>query len=205
MAADTGGAPPAQGPWRPDHAGNRTDRKYSAGEQLRRVLWMPGQLLLRLSPRTAFAWRRAVLRAFGARIGRHVNIYASVRVSQPWNLVVGDWSAVGEDVLIYNLGPVTLGRGVTLSYRAHLCAGSHDLRDPRMPLLRPPIDIEDHAWVGTEAFVGPGVRLGEASILGARAVVVRNVPAGAIVAGNPARVIGTREGYPPAPPGAPGP
>jgi putative colanic acid biosynthesis acetyltransferase WcaF len=195
VAADTSDSPPPLGPWRPDTAGNRDARKYTTAEQVRRVLWMPGELLLRLSPRTAFAWRRGVLRAFGARIGRHVNIYSTVRIAQPWNLTIGDWSAVGDSVLIYNLGPVTLGCGVTLSYRAHLCAGSHDLRDPRMPLLRPPIHIEDHAWVGTEAFIGPGVRVGEASVLGARAVVVRDVAAGAIVAGNPARVIGTREGY----------
>jgi putative colanic acid biosynthesis acetyltransferase WcaF len=175
-----------------DHQANRAARKYSRGEQLRRVAWSLGRWLVALSPRPCFGWRRAVLRMFGARIGAHVNIYPSAHLYMPWNVEIGDWSAVGEDALIYSLGKVRIGKSVTLSYRSHVCAGTHDLNDPLLPLLKPPVTIEDGVWVGTEAFIGPGVTVGSSAVVGARAVVVKNVAPLDIVAGNPARIIGRR-------------
>jgi putative colanic acid biosynthesis acetyltransferase WcaF len=111
----------------------------------------------------------------------------------PWNVEVGDWSALGEDVLLYSLGKVRIGRSVTLSYRSHVCAGTHDLNDPTLPLLKPPVTIEDGVWVGTEAFIGPNICVGAGAVVGARAVVVKNVAPLDIVAGNPARAIGRRQ------------
>jgi putative colanic acid biosynthesis acetyltransferase WcaF len=175
-----------------DPGANRAARKYTRGELARRVLWAGGQWLFRMSPRPAFGWRRLVLRAFGARIGPHVHVYPDAVVAMPWNLSVGAWSAVGEGALIYNLGPITIGERVTVSQRAHLCAGTHDYTDPAMPLLKPPITIGDQAWVCADAFVGPGVTVGEGAVVGARAVAVRDVPPWAVVAGNPARVVRTR-------------
>lgn len=175
-----------------DLAANRSARKYTSKEMFLRVLWMGGQYLIRLSPRPFFGWRRLVLRLFGARIGPHVHVHNSTRVTMPWNLTVGAWSAVGEDVLIYNLGPVTIGERATVSHRAHLCAGTHDYRRPDLPLLKPPVTIGDQAWVCAGAFVGPGVSVGEGAIIGAASVATRNVPAWAIVAGNPAREVKRR-------------
>ncbi|MEP7242657.1 MAG: putative colanic acid biosynthesis acetyltransferase [Gammaproteobacteria bacterium] len=171
---------------------NRAARKYSAGEQMRRVLWIFGRWLMRLSPRPCFAWRRMVLRLFGARVGAHVNVYPSTNFYMPWNVELDDWSAVGEDVLIYSLGKVRIGRNATVSYRSHVCAGTHDLNDPTLPLLKPPVVIEDAAWIGTDAFIGPGVTIGRGAVVGARAVVVKNVEPLDIVAGNPARVVSRR-------------
>ncbi len=170
-----------------DITSNRSAQKYTAGEQFRRVLWGFGWLLFRFSPRPCFGWRRMVLRCFGATVGKHVNTYPSTRIYFPWNLVVGDWSAIGEDVLIYNLGPVTLGEKVTVSHRAHLCAGTHDYTRPDLPLRKPPIEIQGQAWVCADAFIGPGVTVGEGAVVGARAVVMKNVEPWTVVTGNPAR------------------
>jgi putative colanic acid biosynthesis acetyltransferase WcaF len=111
----------------------------------------------------------------------------------PWNVEIGDWTALGEDVFVYSLGQVRIGSSVTLSYRSHVCAGSHDLNSLTLPLLKPPVTIEDSVWVGTEAFIGPSVTIGQGAVVGARAVVVKNVESLNIVAGNPARVIGMRK------------
>src|SRR5689334_33305 len=124
-----------------DIAANRATAKYRFGEQLLRVCWSLGALLIRFSPRPMFGWRRFVLRMFGCRVGRQARIYSSTRIYMPWNVRIGDWSALGEDVLIYSLGKVSIGARSTISYRAHVCAGTHDLNEPSLPLLKPPVSI----------------------------------------------------------------
>jgi putative colanic acid biosynthesis acetyltransferase WcaF len=129
---------------------------------------------------------------FGAKIGNNVHIYNSAVIYMPWNLEIGDWSAIGEYAFIYNLGKVTIGNRVTISHRAHLCAGTHDYTDPAMPLLKTPIIISDQAWVCTDAYVGPGVTVGEGAVVGACAVVVKDVEKWGIAVGNPAQVVKKR-------------
>ena len=175
-----------------DIAANRQMRNYTKTELLRRVLWGVGRLFFRFSPRPCFGWRRFVLRCFGAKVGANVNTYPSTWIYFPWNLTVGDWTAMGEEAFIYNLGPVTIGEKVTISHRAQLCAGTHDYKQPHLPLIKPPIVIRDQVWVCANAFVGPGVTVGEGAIIGACAVVTRDVEPWAIMAGNPARFVKKR-------------
>lgn len=160
---------------------------------LYRVLWGVGYWVFRLSPRPFFGWRRLILRCFGARVGRQVHMYPSTRIYFPWNLSVGDWSAIGEEALIYNLGPVTIGSRTTISHRAHLCAGTHDYTRLDLPLIKPSITVGDQAWICADAFVGPGVTVGQGAVVGARAVVTKDVQPWIVVAGNPAREIRKRE------------
>lgn len=150
------------------------------------MLWWLAWPAFRFSPRPMFAWRRALLRAFGARIGREVHVYPTVAIAMPWSLSIGDWSAIGDGAYIYNLGPVTIGSDVTISQRAHLCAGTHEYTRADMPLMKTPIAIGDRAWICAEAFVGPGVTVGEGAVVGARAVAMSDVAPWDVVAGNPA-------------------
>jgi putative colanic acid biosynthesis acetyltransferase WcaF len=112
---------------------------------------------------------------------------------------MGEYSVLAEDVDVYNLGPIVLGDHTVVSHRAVLCAGSHDYTKPNLPLLRPKIHIGDGVWVCTQAFIGPGVTVGDNTVVGACAVVMRDVPAGVLVAGNPANVVRPR----PMDPGSP--
>jgi putative colanic acid biosynthesis acetyltransferase WcaF len=177
---------------RVDVLGNRRAARYSGSETLARVLWTLARPLFSISPRPCFRWRRWLLRLFGAKVGRGVNVYASAHVYFPWNLEIGDLSSIGEGVLVYNLGKVVIGSRATVSLRAHLCAGTHDHSRADMPLLRPPIHVGDDVWICADAFVGPGTTIGAGSVVGARAVVVKSVDPWVIVAGNPARQIGRR-------------
>lgn len=165
---------------------------YSSREYIGRILWSLAFPLFRLSPRPFFAWRRLLLRVFGATVGKDSNIYPSARIYLPWNLTIGKQASIGEWVLIYNLGPVSIGDRATVSHRAHLCAGTHDYRDSEMPLLRLPVDVGADAWVCADAFVGPGCRIGNGAVVGAAAVVTRDVSPWTVVAGNPAREIARR-------------
>lgn len=175
-----------------DIAGNRQARKYSRGEQSQRVLWALVQPLFRYSPRPLYGWRNGLLRIFGARIGRRVRIYPSVEVFLPSQLVVGDEVTIGGKVQLYNLGPMSIGAQATVSQGAHLCGGSHDDAEPSLPLIRAAITLEASCWVCADAFVGPGVTIGEGAVVGARAVAMRDVPAWQVWAGNPARHIRAR-------------
>jgi len=176
-----------------DIRANRAARPYSSREYVLRGLWEATRPAFALSPRPLFGWRRLLLRLFGARVGQAAHVYPSTQVTLPWNLELGAWSSLGESVLVYNLGPVSVGARATVSLRAHLCAGSHDHERQDMPLLRTPIRIGDDAWVCADAFVGPGVTVGAGAVVAARAVAVRDVEPWAIVAGNPARPVGPRE------------
>lgn len=171
---------------------NRSQRKWTRKELAGRVLWGAAWPLFRFSPRLCWGWRRTLLRFFGARIGRQVHIHPTVRIFIPWQLEIGDWSSIGFDALIYNLGPARIGERVTISQRAHLCGGTHDYRDATMPLIKSPITVGDDAWICADAFIGPGVSVGSATVVAARSVVVKHVPSGVIVGGNPAREIGRR-------------
>jgi len=171
---------------------NRKAVKYSRRQMALRVFWGLLSPFFRYSPRVFFGWRRLLLRLFGAKIGSNVHVYNSATIYMPWNLEVGDYSSIGEHAFVYNLGKITIGSKTTISQRVHLCAGTHDYNDPALPLLKPPIVIEDQAWVCADAFVGPGVTVGEGAIVGARAVATKNIGAWSIVAGNPAKFIKER-------------
>lgn len=162
--------------------------------KLARAVWQATySLLFRPSPRIAHGWRVRLLRSFGARLESRVKIYPDARIWAPWNLEMKEGSTLGDAVDCYNVAPVRLGVGSIVSQRSFLCTASHDFEDPGFQLVGGPIEIGDGAWVAAEAFVAPGVGVGAGAIVGARSVVTRDVPQRAVVAGNPAKVIGTRE------------
>jgi len=177
-----------------DIAANRASKKWSRRELIGRALWELFSLpLFAWTPRPFWAWRRAVLRLFGAHIGREVHLHPSVRITVPWNLDLADAVAIGDGAILYALGPIRIEKGASVSQYAHLCAGTHDHTRSDLPLLKLPITIGSGAWICADAFVGPGVTVEELAVVGARAVVVRDVPARAIVVGNPARKVGERQ------------
>ena len=175
-----------------DIAANRSISSYSARERRARIAWSLGRIVFRAIPRPLYAARAAWLRLFGARIGRHCHIWPTVRIFLPSQLEIGDWSAIGDRVELYNLGGIRIGKRVTISQGAHLCAGTHDFRDPTMPLIRSTITVGDEAWLCADCFIGPEVMIGARAVVAARSVAMRDVPAGTVVAGNPARQVGQR-------------
>lgn len=167
---------------------------HSAANKLARLLWQAAHLMLfRPSPWFWHAPRRAVLRLFGAQVGKHVQIMPSVQIWAPWNLALGDFATVGSGVDLYDVDRIEVGAHATLSQRAFLCTATHDVDHPNMPLKTAPIRIGAGAWVCAEAYVHPGVALGVDAVAGVRAVVLHDVPPGQIVGGNPAKFLRLRK------------
>jgi len=165
----------------------------SIANKLARAAWgVVRVLLFRPTPAPLHAWRRLLLRSFGARVGNRVAVYPSAIIWAPWNLTIDEGATIGGDAIIYNVDRITIGKHGVISQGAHLCTASHAHDSANFELVTAPIHIEEEAWVAAEAFVGPGVTISKAAVVGARAVVVRSVDERAIVVGNPARVIGRR-------------
>ncbi len=132
------------------------------------------------------------MRLFGARIAAGAHPYPAAKIWAPWNLTMGTASCLSDHVDCYSVAPISIGAFATVSQYTYLCSASHDYRVPTLPLVIAPIVIESEAWVAAAAFVGPGVRIGEGAIVGARSTVTQDVAPWVVVAGSPATLRGQR-------------
>ena len=166
---------------------------WTRGEKIRRLIWaVVSATAFRYSFHNWYGLRAAMLRAFGAKLGRNVRIRRTARIEIPWNLEIGDDVSIGDAAILYSLGPIKIGDRSFLSQYAHLCAGSHDETHRDYPLLRPPISIGTDCWIAADAFVGPDVTVGDRTVVGARASVFGDLPCDVIAVGNPAKPIKPR-------------
>lgn len=166
---------------------------FSLSNRLFRALWnVTWALLASWTPPPFGAWRRFLLTLFGARMGVACDVRGSAKVWYPPHLQMADRSLLADRVNCYNMAPISLGERALVSQGAHLCAGSHDIRTRDFQLIAKPIHIGADVWVAAEAFVGPGVEIGEGSVLGARAVAFKSLEPWGVYAGNPAQFVKRR-------------
>lgn len=166
---------------------------FTFKNRCRRALWQfVWVVFARYSPPPLHKLRIAVLRLFGARVSYNAFVYPDVRIWAPWNLIMDDYATLARGVICYNIASVTLSRKAVVSQYAHLCTGTHDYRDRSFPLLAHPIAIGPRAWVCANAFVGPGVRIGEGAILSAAGVSTTDLADWSIYRGNPAVLLKSR-------------
>lgn len=166
---------------------------WSTREKLGMAAWrVAWWVLFRPTPKSWLGWRNGLLRLFGARIRGRPFVSQSARIRIPWNLELHDHACLGEHAEVYNLGPVRLKARCTVAQHVYLCAGSHDISTPRLPLIVGEIEIGEDVFIGAAAFVLPGVHIGDGAVIGARAVVTRDMPEWTICAGNPCKPIKPR-------------
>ncbi len=166
---------------------------FTLNHRLLRLFWqLTWFSLAAWTPSFMWRWRAMILRAFGAQIHKTAIVRGSARIWWPRNLIMDAHSSLGPDVFCYNVAQVTLAPFAIVSQRAHLCTAGHNIDQHDFPLTATPIVIGPCAWIAAEAFVGPGVNVGEGAVLGARAVSFRDMEAWMVYAGNPAAPIRPR-------------
>ncbi|MCD0486857.1 WcaF family extracellular polysaccharide biosynthesis acetyltransferase [Pedobacter sp. MC2016-14] len=166
---------------------------FSLKNRIGRLVWgLVYQILFRFSPRPFHGWRSFLLRLFGANVGNGVHVYPGVKIWAPWNLELHDECGIGSGANLYSQGKITIGRRAVVSQGAYLCAGTHDYTKQGFPLLTAPITIGEQVWIAAEAFVHPGVTIGDGAVIGARSVVIRDMPSWMVCAGNPAKPLKER-------------
>jgi putative colanic acid biosynthesis acetyltransferase WcaF len=154
---------------------------------LKEGLWLLVRLVLfQLCPLKFSGLKAAVLRCFGASVGRGVVFKPGLKITFPWKLTVGDHVWLGEECWLLNLAPITIESNVCISQRAFLCSGNHNYKSPAFDLITKPIRLESGAWIGASAFVGPGVTVGTHAVLTAGSVAAKDLQPYGVYQGNPA-------------------
>jgi putative colanic acid biosynthesis acetyltransferase WcaF len=154
--------------------------------------WLVQGTFFKMSPQFMYGFRRFLLRLFGAKIGKKVIIRPTVRITYPWKVSIGNYSMVGDDVVLYSLGDIEIGDNVVISQKSYLCTGSHDYLQIDFPIFAKKITIENQCWLATDVFVAPGITIKEGTVVGSRSSVYKDLPANKVCVGNPAKIIRER-------------
>jgi putative colanic acid biosynthesis acetyltransferase WcaF len=164
---------------------------FSLKNKISRLLWNSARIILfrPFGSRLLKKWRVLVLKCFGAKIEWSSHIYASVKIWAPWNLEIGKNSSLGPSVDCYNQGKISIGKNTIISQKTYLCASSHDYTQKDFPLILKPITIGNGVWIAADAFIGPGIAIGDNAVIAARSVLIKDVDENTIVGGNPAKFI----------------
>lgn len=167
--------------------------EYSFRNKAARAAWGAIYfLLIRPSPRPFHAWRSALYRAFGAKLGDNCRIYPGAKVWAPWNIECGSNVAIADGVEIYNPISVTIGAGAIISQGAYLCCAEHNSDVPGFPLVLGSIRIGEEAWIAARSCVLPGVHVGDGAVLALGAIATCDLQPWAVYGGIPAKVIRER-------------
>jgi putative colanic acid biosynthesis acetyltransferase WcaF len=172
----------------------RIGPSFSLNNRILRVIWGIIYLFFfRFSPKPLHCWRSFILRIFGAKIGKGVHVYPNVKIWAPWNLYIGDFSGIANDVTLYSQGLISIGKRVVISQGSYLCTGSHDYTELGFPLITKPIFIKDEVWVAAEVFIHPGITINTGTIVGARSVVTKDLPEWMVCSGFPCKPLKLRD------------
>lgn len=172
----------------------RTPKNFRGRSKIiAQLWWLVYALLFKPSLQVMYSWRRFLLRSFGAKIGKKVLIRPSASVTYPWKLSIGDYSWIGDEVVLYSLGEIKIGSNSVVSQRSYLCTGSHDFTKGDFPIYEKPIFIEDGCWLATDVFVAPGVTIKQGTVVGARSTVLNDLNAFSVYVGSPAKFLKKRK------------
>jgi putative colanic acid biosynthesis acetyltransferase WcaF len=154
--------------------------------------WLTQAIFFRNSPQFLYGFRRFLLRLFGANVGKKVVIRPTVKITYPWKVSIGDYSWIGDDVVLYSLGNIEIGKNVVISQKSYICAASHDYLQLDFPIFAGVVRIQDECWLATDVFVAPGVTIHKGTVIGSRSSVYKDLPSNKVCIGNPVKIVRNR-------------
>jgi acetyltransferase-like isoleucine patch superfamily enzyme len=138
------------------------------------------------------AIRRTLYQLAGVAIGKGSSFHSGTRFYFPGNVSVGQDTIIGYNATLDGRAKLTIGNHVDIASDVMVYNSEHDVHDAEFKAVVAPVVIGDHVFIGPRVIIMPGVTIGKAAVVAAGAVVTKDVPAGAIVGGVPAKVIGER-------------
>jgi maltose O-acetyltransferase len=126
------------------------------------------------------------------KIGRGSSIHMGTIFYDPHNISVGRDTIIGEKTVLDGRAPLKIGSHVDIASEVMIYNAQHDVSDEKFGAVAEPVQIEDYVFIGPRAIILPGVTIGRGAIVGAGAVVTKDVEPLQIVGGVPAKVIGER-------------
>lgn len=149
------------------------------------ILWLVGYL-------PSHFVRGTIYRLAGIKLGRGATIHMGARFYLPHRITIGEGTIVGDHAFLDGRAPLTIGKHVDIASSVMIYNSEHDLTDPTMKAREEPVTIGDYVFIGPRVIILPGVSVGDGAVIAAGAVVTKDVPAGTIVGGVPAKEIGER-------------
>lgn len=137
--------------------------------------------------------RRFFYRISGMRIGKGSAIHTGARFYNPGNISIGEDSIIGEGTVLDGRDKLTIGNHVDIATEVMIYNAQHDVRNPNFCAIQAPVVIQDYVFIGPRAIILPGVTIKKGAVIGAGAVVTKDVEEGSIVGGVPAKQIGKRD------------
>lgn len=141
--------------------------------------------------------RNLIFKLLFKKFGRNCLLDYKTYFRYPSRISLGDNVTINRDCSLYasymvNQVEIKIGNNVALSPHVRIFTATHDYSSLGLDDTAASVIIEDYAWIGGGAIILPGVTIGEGSVIGAGAVVSKNVPPYSVAVGNPARVIKVR-------------
>lgn len=132
-----------------------------------------------------YNYRNFLLRIFGCKIGKGVKIRRTCEITYPWKVKIGDYTWIDDEVILYSLDNITIGKNCSISRRSFVCTGSHNVNDKKFSLIVKPVVVNDATWIQAECFIGQGITIGKNCVVLARSSVFKDLPQNMICKGIP--------------------
>lgn len=144
-------------------------------------------------------WQRKLYKTLGS-VGQNVYINRGYQIAGSKNIHIADHVWIGKNCLLGGEGGIRIGQGSIISHNVEIWTTNHHFKGDDLQFLPydkkfiyKPVIIEDNVWIGSRVIITPGATIGEGCVVGAGAVVTKDLPPCTIAGGNPAKKIGERD------------
>jgi len=137
--------------------------------------------------------RNLFYRAAGIKIGKNSFIHMGTRFFLPSSIEIGKGTIIGDHCFLDGRAKLKIGDNVDIASQVLIYNSEHNINSQNFDPIEEEVEIEDYSFIGPRAIILPGIKIGRGAVVGAGAVVTKNVEPFKIVGGVPAREIGERK------------